>query len=357
MRNFLKSLFLCCAIYLAAAMIISPVECIAAARSAVMMCADTVIPSLFPFFVCSKLFVSLGAAGVLTKYLSKIMRPVFGVPGCGALAMVIGVISGYPLGASCAAELYRGGYCGKTEAERMLTFCSNSGPLFIIGIVGVGIFKNQNIGIVIYISHILSAMLTGMIFKRYGTNMPQNGCAQLPPSFDNEVKNTAAAVGTAVADSVESILKVCGFVVIFAVLASALPHTALSPFVYAVLEITGGGKALVTETNIHLIIPILSAFIAFSGLSVLLQTASLILPCGLSVKPYILGKLVQSVLSFFVTFALCAVMPSDVGVFSGSGTISTVPLGYTLALLSTVGAVCAVALPAAGAFAVWLKSK
>lgn len=63
------------------------------------------------------------------------MKPIFNVPGIGAYAFIMGIISGYPVGAKIVTEFRKNGECSKVEAERLLSFTNNSGPLFIIGTV------------------------------------------------------------------------------------------------------------------------------------------------------------------------------------------------------------------------------
>ncbi len=62
--------------------------------------------------------------------------------GIGAYAFVMGIISGYPVGAKIVTEFKNNGECSKAEAERLLSFTNNSGPLFIIGTVGIAMFGN-----------------------------------------------------------------------------------------------------------------------------------------------------------------------------------------------------------------------
>lgn len=302
MHRFFKTTILICACYLSTAMVIAPTACMQAANNALTLCAEVVIPTLFPFFVCSNLLISLGAARLMSRYLSKVMYPLFGISGGGALAVVLGVVSGYPVGADCIAGLYRSGCCTKAEAERMLTFCNNSGPLFVMGAVGVGMLGNQKLGIFLYGIHVLSALLTGMLFKKYGKNDRREAIA-LPPAIP--LQSPFGAVGNAVADGVNSICKVCGFVLVFAVFTAALPENLLSRVGYAFLEITGGIRAL---SELHALggylLPTISFFLALSGLSVLLQVAGIILPAGLSLKSYLLGKLTQGTIAFGLT-AFC----------------------------------------------------
>nr|QGT51279.1 sporulation integral membrane protein YlbJ [uncultured Firmicutes bacterium] len=304
-----------CAGFLAAGMILQPQLCMENARRAVELCLTVVIPSLFPFFICSGLFVALGLAYWVGKLLSPVMRPMFRVPGAGALAFVLGIVSGYPVGAKCAVDLYRSGECTKTEAERLLAFCNNSGPLFIMGAVGVGMLQSPQTGRILYLSHVLAALLTGLLFRFYGRDI-QNSRA-LPPSKPESVRSVGGALGEVISNAVDTMLKVCAFVLVFSVFGALLPQTPLRPFVYGLLEITGGIRAWI-ESGVGgaLWLPCISFFLACSGISVLLQVSSIVTPGGLSMFPYALGKLIQGGLSFAITILLLRFLPAETAVFA-----------------------------------------
>ncbi|MGN0180621.1 MAG: hypothetical protein ACI4DY_14455 [Monoglobaceae bacterium] len=317
-----KSIILICTVYLAAAMIIYPHGSIEAARTALSLCANVAVPSLFPFMFCANMFIALGAAGYARRYLSRIMQPLFGVTGAGAAALVCGVVSGYPVGAVCAAELYRTGECSKIEAERLLAFCNNSGPMFVIGAVGAGMFKSREIGAFLYIIHVFSALITGMIFKHVGG---REGGHALPPSATSDIKNTAADIGAAVTGAVRSMLTVCGFVVIFSVLVSAIPNMPLKPYIHSVLEITGGLAELTRVCRGDYGLTAASALIAFSGVSVMAQVASVAEGAGLSVMPYFKGKCCQAAVAAVLTLVALRITPMSVDVFGGE-VMAAVPI-------------------------------
>lgn len=237
------------------------------------------------------------------------MKPLFGVSGGGALAAILGIVSGYPIGASTVTNLYESGSISKSDALRLLTFCNNSGPLFILGAVGIGMLHSRDAGIFLYIIHLVSALLTGILFRGYNSN--DNHERFLPPADIQTGKNIASAVGISITNSIETILKVCGFVIFFSVFCTSLPSSNFTPFIYSFLEITGGVKALLCSTHISssLFLPVTSFFIALSGLSVLLQTTALTSPANLSVKPYIYGKIVQALIAFFITFIVQSFFP------------------------------------------------
>ena len=154
----------------AAALFSWPNEAADAVRSGISMCGNMLFPSLFPFLILSSLVVELGISRYMGRFLSPLMMPLFRVNGRCSSALVLGLLSGYPVGAKTAIQLYETGQCSRVEAERLLAFCNNCGPAFILGAVGTGVFGSSKLGILLYLIHILAALLTGMIFRFYQGN-------------------------------------------------------------------------------------------------------------------------------------------------------------------------------------------
>lgn len=306
MNRLSKTLFTVLIVYFILCLLLYPGSCTKAAADATGLCLDVVIPSLLPFFVCSNILVSFGIANLSKKYLSGFMERVFRISGVGAPVVILGSISGYPVGAKCAADLYSKGYLSKKEAERLSAFCNNSGPLFVIGVAGTMLLHSRNIGIILYISQLISAMIVGIIFRFYH---PEKAHLKYLPEHNEKSAGIAKAFCSGVENAVESILKVCGFIIIFSVFAATLPDTYMGKIVYAFLEITGGIKTLLTMPLGEFKIPIVSFFVAFSGISVMAQVSAVLSPYGLSLRPYVIGKLLQGVLSFCITYGVLKLLP------------------------------------------------
>ncbi len=117
---------------------------LAASKEGLILWATSVVPALLPFFIACELLSSTDIIDILGKKLSKIMRPLFNVPGEGAFPLVMGIISGYPVGAKIVTNFRKNGICTKEESERLITFTNNSGPLFIIGTVRYFSFWKYN---------------------------------------------------------------------------------------------------------------------------------------------------------------------------------------------------------------------
>ena len=295
-------------VYIILSLAMFPARCAEAAREALELCAGSVAPSLFPFFVCSSLLVALGAAEIAGRRLSGIMRPVFRVGGAGAVALILGVISGYPVGAQCASELYASGRVTKSEAQRLLAFCNNSGPLFIIGVVGYAMNGSETLGVILYIIHIVSAILSGIAVSRIFGDESIDSYTVREPLQAGGV-NIGAMFGGAVLKGVKSILGVCGFVVFFKVAETALPQFYGRELVDSLLEITGGLSGL-SQMQLGSVLKysLISMFLAFSGLSVFLQVSMYASAEGLSMKPYAAGKFLQGIFAFVLTYLSAGVL-------------------------------------------------
>ncbi len=333
-KKFFKAIILICVIYLTISLTVNPEVCINSGREAVGVCLDVIIPSLFPFFICSGLFSAFGITKICSRNLSPLMRPLFNVSGSGALAFILGIVSGYPMGAVSVTDLYRAGECTKTESERMLTFCNNSGPLFVIGVIGCGFLKSKEIGYYLYISHIISAILTGIIFRTYN-GKSKGESLQITEGENRKNKNIAMIIGNVFENSIASIFKICAFVIFFSVFTATLPDIKLKPIIHVFFEITGG-IAAISKMDIELIFKLclISFALALSGVSVMFQVAAVTLPHGISIMPYVKGKLVQAFISAVVTYLMVTRLPITRNVFAWSNDFAvrnTSPLSLLLA--------------------------
>ena len=128
------------------------------AKTGLLLWANSVVPSLLPFFIAANLLSYTEVIPFLGRLLNKVMRPLFNVPGEGAYAFIMGIISGYPIGAQIVSNFKEQGICNKIECERLIAFTNNSGPLFIVGTVGVSLFYDTKTGVLLLITHILACI-------------------------------------------------------------------------------------------------------------------------------------------------------------------------------------------------------
>ena len=160
-RNFISLLFL---LFTLSILIFSNSN-LSAVKSGINLWATSVVPSLFPFFVATELLMHTNIVYHIGNILNRFMKPLFNIRGEGAFAFIMGIISGYPIGAKIATNFRKENICTKEECERLLSFTNNSGPLFIIGSVGILLYRNTMIGILLFMTHLLASLSVGIIFR------------------------------------------------------------------------------------------------------------------------------------------------------------------------------------------------
>ena len=103
---------------------------LAAAKSGLTLWATSVVPSLFPFFVATELLSKTSIPFLLGGFFKYFMKPLFNVGGEGSFAFIMGLISGYPIGAKIACNFREENVLSKAECERLLAFTNNSRSSF-----------------------------------------------------------------------------------------------------------------------------------------------------------------------------------------------------------------------------------
>lgn len=243
-----------------AALALCSEQVIESCRYAVELCLSLILPSLFPFFVLSVLLNRLGLPGYLGRLLTPLASRVYGVTGAGASALLIGLTGGYPLGAAYIAGMERSGAITAREGERLLAFCNNSGPAFIIGAVGAGAFGSGRAGLLLYLCHVLSALLTGLFFRQ------KDYCREIPPLQLDSVY-ISQALPEAVKQAMGALLNVCGFVMCFTVLVGLLDAGGAFSLVCGHLSVAFGLELQFTHAALTGVLELGSAAGALRGLA------------------------------------------------------------------------------------------
>jgi len=306
-----------------AALVAAPGEAIAGAREGLALCGNVIVPSLFPFFVLASLVVDLGLASYLGRLFEPVMRPLFRVSGACAAAVAMGFIGGYPVGARTALQLYQQGMCTKTEAERLLSFCNNSGPAFILGVVGAGVFGSGRVGLLLYLTHAAASLLVGLLFRFYGGKEERRRERRGQTTFET-VRASAAFTG-AVGKALQSTLNICAFVVFFAVVLRLLSAYGVLSALAGVLSVFGVGEEWARRLVAGLLelssgvssltgagasgVSMAAFMLGWAGLSVHCQVLSFIGDSGLSVRTYLAGKLCHGLLAAALTGAVTRLFP------------------------------------------------
>jgi len=262
-----------------------------AAREGIDLCIRTVIPSLFPFMILSGIINAslLGQNIPILRPLGRLCK----APDKSESLILLGFISGYPVGAQLITDAYRQGKLSARSARRMLGFCSNAGPAFLFGMLAP-LF--QEIGIIwaLWGIHILSGLLVGCVLPgNTDETCEVDGCGNI-----TLVQSTQKAV--------KVMASVCGWVVVFRVVIGfcsrwflwRLP-TEAQVLISGLLELSNGCALLSGIPSGGTRFMIASAILSFGGVCVYMQTLSV--TEGLGIGWYFPGKVLQTVFSLMLS--------------------------------------------------------
>lgn len=305
-------------IYVLAVLICFPAQMLSASLNGVRLWLNIVLPSLLPFMVGVSILNSLGASRILGTILEPIVKPIFHVSGYGAFPFVMGIFSGYPMGAKITQQLLDEHKITPIEAQRILSFSNNPGVLFILGTVASGMFSCPSVGYFLLFVAILSAVSTGFCFRFY-----HPGFQPLPVSKKNRMqlaaeKKIGVLLGESVKNAMETITQIGGFIILFSVIIQALYLTgvvnqlslflnsflpiekdAVYGMISGILEMTNGANVL-SKTALSFSDKIIytACILSLGGFSILAQTLSILHCKELKVSVYCLSKLMNGVFAF-----------------------------------------------------------
>lgn len=279
--------------------------------NALSVWAFKVLPMLFPFFVFTRLIVSL--VDTNNNPLDKFFSNVYNTPKGSFLIFFLSILSGYPMGAKLISALVLDNKINNDDAKKLFSICSVSGPMFIIGTVGIGIFNNYKVGVIILICNIIACLINGFLFSR---NKPITHAVY-------SCKTKTTSLSDCVYDSLISILIVGSYIVLsflfvdliknltllqnfISTICSVFPIEHLDNIVNAIIscvfEITRGAIDIsASSLSLQAKTIITSSSIAFGGVSILLQSMSFLKCSNIDTKTFLKMKISQALICLLVS--------------------------------------------------------
>lgn len=324
---------------MAISLISFPQESVDASIRGLNMWWEIVFPSLLPFFIVSELLIGFGVVKFIGVLLEPLMRPLFKVPGVGGFVWAMGMASGFPAGAKLTARLRQEKQLTRLEAERLVSFTNCSNPLFIFGAVSVGFFYNAQLGVILALAHYLGNLTVGLIMRFYGKDQKpskeRNSKFSIRAAFSalhrtriKDERPIGKLLGDAVMSSIQTLLMIGGFIILFSVINKLLYHLHIIaflgemvnfvlktlhlpielsiPFIAGLFEITLGSQMtsqVQDATLMHQAI-ITSFILAFSGFSVQAQVASILAQTDIRFKPFFFARIIHGIAAAIYAFLL-----------------------------------------------------
>lgn len=280
------------------------------AGNGVLLWIKIVIPSLFPFLLVSTCLLNLNLLSCLTPVLSPLFSKIFGCSKNGCYPILIGLLSGYPMGAKACADLVKRGEITREEGQYLLGFVNNASPMFITSYLTCQCLKLPDYRYILYGIILCSSYMVCLLYRftgRTGTHPAQNETAAVQKEKISSL-SISRALDSGITDSFRTMTKIGGYVILFSLLgqfALSLPKQ-LGIFRYLIiccLEMTSAVNQIALS-NFPIKIKIILALstTTLGGISGIFQTHSVIASSGLSLKKYCMTKLLQTM---FLCILLC----------------------------------------------------
>ncbi len=326
---------------MAIALVIFPQESFEASKSGLHMWWQIVFPSLLPFLILSELLISFGVVSFLGVILEPLMRPFFRVPGVGGFVWAMGLASGFPAGAKFTARLRLEKQLTRIEGERLVCFTNSSNPLFIFVAISVGFFHNPNLGVILAVAHYGGNAIVGIIMRFYGRKeelTPSKRKIKLPSLTTalkqmhrtrlKETRPFGKMLGDSVTSSVQTLLMIGGFIILFSVINQllyqmnitsllangiagfleifSLPASFSIPLISGMFEMTLGAQLSSAVTNPNLLqqTMVTSFILAFSGFSVQAQVASILAETDIRFAPFFFARIIHGFIAAILAYIL-----------------------------------------------------
>lgn len=269
-------------------LILFPADTAQTAYRALRLWGESIVPTLFPYMVFSRL---------LCSKLSNLRLPAFPV------VAALGLLGGSPSGAATVAA-----NTDKLSPRKNLMLCALTGtvsPMFILGALQTWV-QHPLLCRRLVLCHWLSALLCSWIVLVFSKDtLPLT----IKPS-DHDIVSSNPIV-----QSIDAVLQVGGCVILYSVLAGMLerilrPLSFLLPFFHAILEISGGSHAI-CQINMPISVKsmLLSAALGFSGLSILAQNHAMLRPIGVPMRFLVFFALLRALLSALLMLIMNLLLP------------------------------------------------
>lgn len=274
---------------------------------------NNLFPSLFPFFVLSEILINYGFVELVSELFKPIFQKLFKISGNAAFVFIMSLLSGFPSNAKYTRQLYLEGKLTDKEATKILMFSHFSNPLFILGAVSITFLNDKKLGLIVMISHYVSNIIIGIIFRNYNPSeikkqkfSIKNSILAMHNKRVNNNKTIGFIISNSLINAINTLLLILGVVTTFLIITTIIdnnfhPDLLTKTFISGFLEMTQGLKhvSLLSIKNTYKTV-LITMILSFGGLSVHTQILSIISDTKIKYKPFLLARLIHVVISSII---------------------------------------------------------
>lgn len=300
-------------------LLLFPTSSLNGAKAGLLLWFNTLLPTLLPFIIVSNLIVRLKITRPLSKVLYPIFHKLFGVSYGGCYPVLMGMLSGMPVGAKSIGDMVSNNSLSTKEGQFLLGFCNNASPMFIMGYIAITQLNMTGIRvpllIILYTSGVLASILWFRLLSPHKNLIKSQNLDIELEREDESTKFDFVKLDASIMDGFDVITKVGGYVILFSIAAQIISDInglaeILKNLLIGFLEITTGiNKISQMKLPMELKIAFVTAITAFGGLSGMAQTNSVISNTRLSILTYFKVKVLHMLLAFILVYIFLFLFP------------------------------------------------
>lgn len=297
----MKNFFYCLLLLVFFVLILSfPNQTFIGASNGLLLWFQTILPTLLPFIILSNLLVNTGSIHYITKLFGPLISRLFHISESSSHAVLMGFLTGYPMGAKTINDLIKCDYITTNEGRYLLSFCNNASPMFIISFIVSQNFSDLSYTLGTLCILILSPVLCSFIFRKFynlaDTNRKAGVIYKNSISFDFEILDVS------IMNAFETITKIGGYIIIFSILCKYVENSPLKYFT-PILELSTGIPSIMNwNCSFTVTYTLVLALTSFGGLCAIAQTGGMIKESRISLAPYITQKLITALVTSFLAY-------------------------------------------------------
>ncbi len=259
------------------------------------------LPSILPSLIISSLLIKYNFINILSKLFKNIIRYLFNLSESCTFPILISMITGFPTGSKYVKDLLDNNTISIEEANHLIMFTSFSNPIFVISLIGEGLLDNKNLGLLIYLIHVLTGLFIGILFRRKNSSHTiTKSISKKNLVFINELKDSIKSSSIILLNMFGIIIF---FVIIITIIDKTFPNNLLTLILKGLIEITIGITNISKyRISLRLKASIIGMILSFNGLSIHFQTKSIIEGSRIKYNNYLIARIIHSILCFIFIY-------------------------------------------------------
>lgn len=254
-----------------------------------------VFVSIFPFIILSDILFYFNYDLFLKKIFGNIISKLFNVSKNTSIIYVLSILTSHPGNAIYIKGMLDNKTIDEEDATKILRATYFPSIAFVIGSIGIGIYHDIKIGIILYLITFLNNILIGVFLRG------KRKCNDIEYVKENKL-TLQETLSNSISKGINTSYIILGNIIIFTILVNLLNHylninSTVLAIISGMLEMTNG-IFMIGNLNINLTYKvILTSFILnFSGLSIIFQTSSILSKYKINMKKILIVKLIFSII-------------------------------------------------------------